>query len=266
MPSGLLNKAVPLLITSVYHTAWDKIARLQGITQMARQPNPSDAYFTEAVFKFLRGLKRNNNRAWFEKHRATYDADVRGAMLRFIADLQPHFKKIAPDFVCDPRPVGGSMFRIHRDMRFVDPDEGPYKTQLSAQFQHHLGKDVHAPGFYLHLEPGSCFYGGGLWRPPTNIRNKIHLAIAKDPAAWLAIKNDKNFASTFTLEGDMLQKPSPIWRDIFPSSLMEDFRRKDFIFTADLSPDLVTSPALMKEIVSLTRRAIKFMNFLSRAV
>lgn len=237
---------------------------------MSRPSRQSDAYFTDSLFKFLRALKRNNNRTWFEKHRTDYETHVRGPMLRFLTDFRPRFEKIAPEFICDPRPVGGSMFRIHRDMRFLEPGEGPYKTQLSAQFQHHhrlhLGKDVHAPGFYLHLEPGSCFYGGGLWRPPTNIRNKIHLAIARNPDAWLAIKKDRAFASTFTLEGDMLKKPTPVWRETLPAALMDDFRRKDFLFTADLSPDLVTSPALMNHLLTLTRRATKFMNFLSRAL
>ena len=237
---------------------------------MPKASNGPEAYFSDALFKFLRGLKRNNNRAWFEKHRPEYETNVREPMLRFLTDLRPRFEKIAPDFVCDPRPVGGSMFRIHRDMRFLDPGEGPYKTQLSAQFQHHhrlhLGKDVHAPGFYLHLEPGSCFFGGGLWRPPTNIRNKVHLAIAQNPAAWLGIKKEKAFAGTFTLEGDMLKKPSPVWRDSLPAALMDDFRRKDFIFTADISPDLVTSPDFMKHLLTLTRRATKFMKFLANAV
>jgi uncharacterized protein (TIGR02453 family) len=237
---------------------------------MPRQSIHPDSYFSDGLFKFLRALKRNNNRVWFEKHRTEYEAHVREPMLRFLADFKPRFEKIAPDFVCDPRPVGGSMFRIHRDMRFLDPGEGPYKTQLSAQFQHHhrlhLGKDVHAPGFYLHLEPGSCFYGGGLWRPPTNIRNKIHLAIAQNPTAWLALKKDRTFASTFTLEGEMLKKPSPVWRETLPAALKDDFRLKDFLFTADLSPDLVTSPVLMNHLLTLTRRATKFMNFLSRAL
>lgn len=233
---------------------------------MPKASNDPEAYFSEALFKFFRGVKRNNNRVWFEKHRPEYETNVRESMLRFLTDLRPRFEKIAPDFVCDPRPVGGSMFRIHRDMRFLDPGEGPYKTHLSAQFHHKLGKDVHAPGFYLHLEPGSCFYGGGLWRPPTNIRNKVHMAIAQNPAAWLAIKKDKTFAGTFTLEGDMLKKPSPVWRDILPAVLMDDFRRKDFIFTAALSPDLVISPDFMKHLLTLTRRATKFMKFLANAV
>jgi len=230
---------------------------------------PSQPYFTDALFKFLRALKRNNNRTWFTEHRDDYDTHVRLPMLRLLADLKSKFEKIAPDFICDPRPVGGSMFRIHRDMRFVDPEEGPYKTHVSAHFRHHMhgdgARDVHAPGFYLHLEPGSCFYGGGLWRPPTNIRNKIHLAIARDPRAWLAIKNNKAFASTFTLEGDMLKKPSPVWRDTLPAALTDDLRRKDFIFSADLPPGVVTSTSLPDELLALTRRAHKFMQFLSSA-
>lgn len=76
------------------------------------------SYFTPSFFKYLKDLKTHNTRPWFESNRARYEADVKEPMLRFITDLRPGLRKISPHLIADPRPVGGSMFRIHRDMRF----------------------------------------------------------------------------------------------------------------------------------------------------
>jgi len=119
-------------------------------------------YFEPALFDFLRDLKQNNNREWFQKNKHIYESKVKQPLLEFIADFAPHLHKIHPRFVADPRPVGGSMFRIYRDVRFSE-DKSPYKTQASAHFKHHkASKDVHVPGFYLHLEPGQCFTAAGV--------------------------------------------------------------------------------------------------------
>ena len=224
------------------------------------------SYFNDDLFKFLRNLKRNNNRQWFEKHRADYEAFAKNPMLSLLQDLKPQFEKIAPHFVCDPKPNGGSMFRIYRDMRFVAPDEGPYKEHVSAQFRHRRGKDVHAPGFYLHLQPGSSFFAGGLWRPPTSARNKVHQAIANNPKTWLRIKSAKSFAPFLSNEGEMLKKPSAAWRDTLPHQIIHDLQRKDFIFSIDLDQATVTSSHFVKEILDMTKRTIKFMEFLSVSV
>ena len=66
--------------------------------------------------------------------------------------------------LADPRPVGGSLFRIYRDTRF-SKDKRPYKTHAGITFRHRDGRDVHGPIFYLHLEPARVFMAGGMWRP-----------------------------------------------------------------------------------------------------
>jgi uncharacterized protein (TIGR02453 family) len=84
-------------------------------------------YFTPKTFSFLRALAKNNERAWFNANKARYEQELRAPYQRFIADLAGPLRKISPHFVADPRPVGGSMFRIHRDTRFAK-DKTPYKT------------------------------------------------------------------------------------------------------------------------------------------
>ncbi len=119
---------------------------------------PKEAHFSPALFAFLRELKANNSRPWFQANKERYEREVREPMLCFIADFGVEARKISPYIVADPRKAGGSMFRIHRDTRF-SKDKSPYKTTVGAQFRHEQGKDVHAPGFYLHLAPGEAFAG-----------------------------------------------------------------------------------------------------------
>jgi uncharacterized protein (TIGR02453 family) len=143
-------------------------------------------YFTRALFDFLRDLAANNDRDWFQANRDRYEAAVRQPALRFIADFGPHVRAVSPHLVCDPRPSGGSLFRIHRDIRF-SRDKSPYKTHAAMQFRHEAGKDAHAPGLYLHLEPGNCGCAAGMWRPPTPALRRVREAVAANPERWLTI-------------------------------------------------------------------------------
>ena len=122
------------------------------------------AYFTKATFDFLRELAANNRKDWFAENKERYQADVQRPAMRFVTDFGAPLRRISRNFRADPRPVGGSLFRIHRDTRF-SRDKSPYKTHLGIQFRHDLGKDVHAPGFYVHLEPGNVFVGAGILAP-----------------------------------------------------------------------------------------------------
>src|SRR5512138_821173 len=143
-------------------------------------------WFTPALFRFLEELRLHNDRDWFERNKERYVRDVRDPMLRFIADVAPVLKRIAPPLVADPRPVGGSMFRIHRDTRF-SRDKTPYKTHLAAQIRHRAaGGDVHAPGFYLHLEPGGSFFSAGIWGPEPPLAKAIRDRIQAKPREWKA--------------------------------------------------------------------------------
>jgi uncharacterized protein (TIGR02453 family) len=89
-------------------------------------------YFTEASFKFLRGLARHNERAWFLAHKAEYDTHVRAPFQRLLNDLVPVIAEISAHYRVDPRPVGGSLYRIQRDTRFAN-DKTPYNTWQGAR-------------------------------------------------------------------------------------------------------------------------------------
>ena len=140
--------------------------------------------FTPAALKFLRGLAKNNNKAWFEEHRSEYESEVREPMRDLIGEMNAKLAAVAPEIGGDPK---RSMFRINRDIRF-SKDKSPYKTHAACWFHHrratsHVGTEADAgsAGFYFHLEPGRSMVGGGLWMPPRPQLNKIRDAIADDP-------------------------------------------------------------------------------------
>jgi uncharacterized protein (TIGR02453 family) len=223
----------------------------------------SDPAFTPALFTFLRDLRANNDRDWFNANKPRYERSVKEPGLEFIADFEPYLHKISPRFVADPRANGGSMFRIYRDTRF-SKDKTPYKTNTGFQFRHERGKDAHAPGFYLHLEPGQVFAGAGLWRPETPVARKIRDAIVADPARWKRVAHGKRFRDVYTLEGDSLQRPPTGYDRDHP--LVDDLRRKDFIGSTTLTQKTVTSPGFLEEYYRICKAAAPFMEFLCDAV
>ncbi len=216
------------------------------------------SYFTPDLFAFLRALKRHNNREWFLANKARFEASVRDPALRFIADFGPHLARISPRLVADPRPTGGSMFRIYRDVRF-SADKSPYKTHAAAHFFHRASKATgHAPGFYMHLAPGECFVGGGLWHPDTPMLVKIRDAMMESPAAW------KRARRGLELEGAFLSRPP---RGLDPKHpLIDDLRRKDFVAGRSFTERQVCSPRFMSEVVAECRRLSPLVEFLTKAV
>jgi uncharacterized protein (TIGR02453 family) len=144
--------------------------------------------FTQRAFRFFRGLRRHNEKTWFEAHREEYESEVRQPMRELIEELDALFGEFAPEIGGDPR---RSMFRINRDIRF-SRDKSPYKTHAACWFHHRnaarsVGSEADAgsAGFYFHLEPGGrSMIGAGLWMPPRPQLNKLRDAIARDPQAF----------------------------------------------------------------------------------
>ncbi len=134
-------------------------------------------------FVFFKELAKNNERPWFEDNKERYKASVLGALSDFIEGMAPRVAKISKHIVVDPRPNGGSMFRIYRDVRF-SKDKRPYKEHAGVHFRHALGKDAHAPGFYMHFAPDEVFFGGGIWMPEPDALAKLRRAIADDSKGW----------------------------------------------------------------------------------
>jgi uncharacterized protein (TIGR02453 family) len=219
--------------------------------------------FTPALFGFLKDLKANNERAWFNANKDRYDAVVREPALAFITGFAAPLAKISKHFVADARPVGGSLFRIHRDTRFAK-DKTPHKTNTGLHFRHETAKDVSAPGFYLHLEPKSCFVGVGIYHPDSKTQRAIRDAIVERPKAWSSAIGHKAFKDTYRLGGDSLKRPPPGYDKEHP--LIEDIKRKDFIGVADLDDKTIVDPAFGKTLAKLFKDGAPLMKFLCEAV
>lgn len=221
------------------------------------------AYIRPDLFQFLRELRENNNREWFQANKRRYESQVKEPLLGFIAEFGTRLSGISPHYLADPRPVGGSLFRIYRDVRF-SKDKSPYKTAAGLHFRHERGKDVHAPGFYLHLEPDGVFAGTGIWHPDTKTLGKIRDAIVADPSRWQRIVSDEAFRAVFTLEGDSLKRAPKGYDPDHP--LIEDLRRKDFIAATSFGEEEACASDFMDRFTEVCRRAGPFMEFLTTAI
>ena len=215
------------------------------------------AGFRPASLTFLRALKRNNRREWFEANRASYEREIKAQLKAFVEELDVRFATVAPEFVGDPK---SSLFRIHRDTRF-SKDSTPYKAYTGIQFRHELGRDAHAPGFYLHLEPRAVFVGAGIWHPDATTLGRIREVIADDPKSW---RVGKRFGERFQLTGDSLKRAPSGYDPEHP--LIEDLKRKDFICVASLSEKDVCARGFVEEFAQLCREAAPLVRFLCAAV
>jgi len=223
----------------------------------------ANRYFTQDTFDFLSALAANNRREWFDEHKPDYEATVRTPALNFISDIATDLALISPHFLALPRKVGGALMRVNRDIRF-GKDKRPYKTNIGIQFRHEMGKDVHAPGFYLHIEPIDCFVGVGLWRPDASALGKIRDAIVENGDAWLAARDNKSFRQKFDLAGDALTNAPRGYAKDHP--LLSDIKRKDFIAFAPLPDATVRSKNFYPKVVEHYAQAAPFMRYLCKAL
>jgi len=219
--------------------------------------------FSEETFDFLSKLTANNNRPWFNDHKTIYENAVRYPSLNFIETMQPHIQTLSPHFTAVAKKTGGSLMRIYRDARF-SKDKTPYKTNIGIQFRHIAGKDIHAPGFYLHISPDSCFVGAGIWRPDSQALAKIREMISDSPTAWKKITTNKTFHRYFELSGDSLKTYPRGYAKEHPA--INDLKRKDFIAISPLNREDILSQDLISIVTQRYKASRHLMDFLCSAL
>jgi uncharacterized protein (TIGR02453 family) len=219
---------------------------------------PQDSYFSKNLFHFLKELKRNNNRDWFLANKERYERDVRGPALKFISDFAPHLRKINSHFVADPKPHGGSLFRIYRDIRFSE-DKSPYKTHIGMNFPHNRLTEVHAPGFYLHLEPDGCFAAAGIWHPDSQTLNLIRSAILNRSGDWQKIRK-----TGLKLSGDSLVRPPKGYSPDHP--YIEELKMKDFVYSLRFTNQQVCGNSFLPDFANACKKMAPLVAFLTKAV
>jgi len=220
-------------------------------------------FFTEDTFAFLASLGENNNRDWFHEHKTAYEQQVREPALSFIRAMKPALASIAPHFTAVDKKVGGSLMRVYRDVRF-GKNKAPYKTNIGIQFRHEQARDVHAPGFYLHIEAHEVFVGAGIWHPASDTLKKIRTYIDAHPTRWQGALADADFTRAFHLAGDSLKRAPKGYPLNHP--MIGDLKRKDFIAIAPLMPELILQDDLVGLISSYFEVVTPLMQQLCRAV
>ena len=226
-------------------------------------PSARYVHFKPEALAFLGELSANNNREWFAANKQRYEEQVLDEALRFIQAMHDPLKKIAPRFVAVPKRLGGSLMRVYRDTRF-SRNKTPYKTNIGIQFRHEKAKDVHAPGFYVHIAPDEVFLGAGMWHPDPEALAGVRKRIVAKQAEWIRARDDRRFRARFALAGDSLSRPPKGFSGDHP--LIDDLRRKDFIAVRNLDPDAPLKRDFQKEVEAAFSAAVPFMTFLCKAV
>lgn len=223
------------------------------------------SYFTDASFRFLHRLQRNNTRDWFHAHKSDYEHHVREPFQHLLTDLQPALHAISPHLRSDPRAVGGSLYRIHRDTRFSG-DKTPYKAWQGAFLYHQRRREVPAaPGFYVHLQPSGCFVAAGVWHPPADTLRHIRQFIVDNPAAWESATHSRTVQRNYRFGDDeQLKRPPRGFPADFPR--LEDLKQRNFVLYRSLDDALYTSTRLRGTLERDLQRMAPFVDYLCAAL
>ena len=219
--------------------------------------------FSKNLVKFLKQLQKNNNRDWFAENKSRYESEVLFPALEFIGAMQSPFKKVSPYFKVIPKRMGGSLMRVYRDTRF-SKDKTPYKTNVGIHFRHEAGKDVHAPGFYFHIDPKEVFVGAGVWHPDGPTIKKIRTHIVQESNAWNRITNSKKLLATFERYGESLKRAPRDFEADHP--LIDDLKRKDHILMMNLKHSDLQNKDLVNQVTGLFKQTKPYVRFLCDAL
>jgi uncharacterized protein (TIGR02453 family) len=223
-------------------------------------PSP---HFGHELFEFLSELEDHNTREWFDANKPRYERHVKAAALGFIRDFERPLHAVSPHFQAIPKAVGGSLFRIYRDVRF-SKDKSPYKTHTGVHFRHEAAKDAHAPGFYLHLAPGEIFGGFGIWMPPNPALNKIRDAIVARSEEWSEIQGGLAVANMPCDMGEGLKRAPRGYPDDHVH--VEALKRKSHAATIAFTQQQVVQADFIERYAAACQQAAPLMRFICEAL
>ncbi len=220
-----------------------------------------NASFPNEGLQFLRSLKRNNNREWFQEHKGIYEEHVKRPMTDLISALAEDFRVFAPEMVASPK---ASAYRIYRDTRF-SRDKSPYKTHVAAVFPRAgLGKHEGA-GFYLHIAPAELLIGGGLYMPFPEDLNAVRQAIADDAGTFLKIVRRPQFRKILgEVTGERLSRVPRGFPADHPAA--EYLKHKQFLAARTLPASAATTASFYRVVLETFRTMLPFVRFLNEPI
>jgi uncharacterized protein (TIGR02453 family) len=210
------------------------------------------------TLKFLRALKRNNRREWFQPRKAQYEAQVRAPMIAIIERLAVDMRDIAPDIVVDPKTA---MYRIYRDTRFSE-NKTPYKTHFAASFPSRGLPNHEGAGLNFHVAPDGVWVGGGMYAPQTAQLQAVREHIAANVKRLRAIVESPGFRRNIgALEGERLQRvPRGFPKD---HEAAEYLKYRQFLAGLELPPNIASSPTFYATLLTVFRQVAPLARFLN---
>jgi uncharacterized protein (TIGR02453 family) len=218
--------------------------------------------FPKSGLGFLRRLKKNNNRPWFQEHRGEYEEDVRFPMQCLVAGLAVRLHDDAPEIEFNPKK---SIFRIYRDTRF-SKNKTPYKTNIAAWFQLRGTKgDSETPGLYVGVGTEEVFAGGGLYMPSGEQLKAIRRSIAEDPEGYLQVVRSPRFRKKFGgIQGAVLSRAPLGYPPDHP--MIEHLRHKQFFAGVELDEKAVYAPKFLETVAGVFADTMPLLRWLARAI
>ena len=215
-----------------------------------------------ATIKFLKSLKKNNNREWFEKNREKYE-EARADFEKFIGELIKSMSKVNKKIAgLTPKDC---VYRIYRDVRF-SKDKAPYKTGFAASITEGGRKSCNA-GFYIHIEPGGkweSILAGGIWMPEAAVLKSMRQEIQYNTNEFKKIIRHKDFVKWFDTLEDQKLKSSPKGFDKNDPDI-ELFKYTSYLISHKVKERELTSPGLVKKATFAYTTMLPFLNFINRS-
>ncbi|MBK8051807.1 MAG: DUF2461 domain-containing protein [Saprospiraceae bacterium] len=216
-----------------------------------------------STLNFLKELKENNNKTWFDEHRKEYE-NAKSNYLRCAGDILAEMQKIDSSLeVLNPKDC---IFRINRDVRF-SADKSPYKTNLGIVLHPH-GKKFNLAAYYLHIEPGSSFVGGGLWMPESQLLQKLRKEISYFYDDLKSVLDDPNFSNLYgdldVEAGQKLSRPPKGYEADDPA--IEYLKLKSFTASTPIKDDVLMSEDMISACVKHFTSLKPFLSFINRGL
>ncbi len=216
------------------------------------------AGFPPDTLKFLRELKRNNNREWFLAHKDIYEEKVKAPMVELVEALGGAMQNFAPELIVDPK---RAIYRIYRDIRF-SANKQPYKTHISVLFAPRGIPKHSGASLYFHVEPAEVIVAGGVYMPDSASLRLIRQHIAANWEDLRAILNRKDFKKLFgSLEGEQLKRPPLGFLPDHPA--IDLLRYRQLYVGASEKPSLAESPKLFPRLLTLFTAMMPLIRFLN---
>ena len=214
--------------------------------------------FPPETLRFLRQLKRNNNREWFLAHKDIYEMKVKAPMTELVLALGQAMQQSAPELIVHPK---RAIYRIYRDIRF-SADKRPYKTHVAAIFvPRGIPKNTGAC-LYFHIEPAEVLVAGGVYMPDPATLRALRQHIATDWEDLLAITNQRNFRKVFgNLQGERLVRPPSGFPADHPA--IDVLRQKQFYVALTEPAELAEGPKLLPRLLEIFSDMLPLVRFLN---